>query len=179
VSIPEHAAVPHPSPPDIDISERVQWSAVVPVALMAGIASVIVVNLIAILSPPLGVLSIALVGAVAVLFYSRKRQTPLSTGTGVKIGIVAGFFAFLAHGTLALVQFTSNRELLVQEIRKAIDQASAGTANPQARQFLERLLTPEGLVVFLILSMLIMLVLFAGLGATGGAIAASFTRRGR
>jgi hypothetical protein len=178
VSIPEHPVVPHPSPADIDVSERVQWSAVIPVALMAGIASVIVVNLIAILSPPLGVLSIALVGAVAVLFYARKRHMPISTGTGVKIGMVAGFFAFLAHGTLALIQFTSNRELLVNEIRKAIDQAS-GAANPQARQLMERLLTPEGLVVFLVLSMLIMLVLFAGLGATGGAIAASFTRRGR
>jgi hypothetical protein len=177
VNVPEHPPVLLTTPPEaVFVSERVQWSIVIPVALLAGIISVAVVNLIAVLSQVLGVLSIALVGAVAVLYYARKRQLSVSTSTGLKIGLVAGFFAFLAHGTLALIQFTSNRELLIQEIRKAMDQ-TAGAANPQARQLLERMLTPEGIIYFIILSMLVMMVLFVGLGSIGGALAASMTRR--
>jgi hypothetical protein len=148
---------------------------VVPAAALAGIASVLVVNLIALLSPLLAVLSVALVGVVAALFYARKRQMALSTGTGLKIGMVAGFFAFLAHGTLALVQFVTNPQLLVQELRKAMDQTTV--ANPQTRQMMERMLSPEGIVVFMVLIFFVMLVLFMGLGSVGGVIAASFTRR--
>ncbi len=170
--------MPSMIPPEaVVVAERVQWATVIPVALLAGIISVAVVNLIAVLSQVLGVLSIALVGVVAVLYYARKRQLALSTSTGLRIGLVAGFFAFLAHGTLALIQFTSNREMLIQEIRKAMDQTSAGAANPQARQLLERMLTPDGILYFIILSMLVMMVLFVGLGSIGGALAASITRR--
>jgi hypothetical protein len=177
VTVPEHPlpAIPPAATLEQNRSDRVQWSAVVPAAALAGIASVVVVNVIALVSPLLAVLSVALVGVVAALFYSRKRELALSTTTGLKIGMVAGFFAFLAHGTLALIQFVSNPQLLAQELRKAMEQTTV--ANAQTRQMMERMLSPEGIVVFVVLIFIVMLVLFMGLGSIGGVIAASLSRR--
>jgi hypothetical protein len=146
-----------------------------PIALIAAILSVLVLNLLARISPVLGVLSIGLVGTAVVMAYARKRHIYPTTSTGLKIGLVAGFFAFLVHGTLALIQFASNPELLAQEIRKAME--ASGGANAQARQLMERMLTPEGLIVIIILSLIVMLILFAGLGSIGGAVGASLSRK--
>ena len=180
VPAPEPAAspiTPHHEAPAL--SNRILWRSALPKAVGVALFSVVFVNLAAQISVGLSLLSMALIGALAVFLYTRSSAVPLTGTMGLKLGLVAGFFAWIAHGGLALTVFLLDPAAVMQRIREAL-QHSPAAADPQTRQMVERMLsTPEGPTAFMILGLIMLFVVLIGMSAAGGAITAAVARSNR
>jgi hypothetical protein len=171
---PAAAVAPHRDVPPLPSS--VDWRSALPKAVAIALFSVLFMNLAARISIALGFLSMALIGALVVLLYARSKTAPMTVMTGLKIGIVAGFIAWIAHGGLALTVFLMRRDLILQDIRTALDRSSAA-ATPESRQILERLLSsPEGPATLMVMALIMLFLMLVGMSAAGGAITAAAMR---
>jgi hypothetical protein len=98
---------------------------------------------------------------------------------GFRLGGLSGLFAFgtfvavMAIETLAFGGENDLREALVRAVR----QAQARSADPQARQLMEYFLTPQGLVWMVVLGLIFLAITFVLLSAIGGAISATLLGR--
>jgi hypothetical protein len=180
VPAPEPTAspiTPHHEAPAL--SNRILWRSALPKAVGVALFSVVFVNLAAQISVGLSLLSMALIGALAVFLYTRSSAVPLTGTMGLKLGLVAGFFAWIAHGGLAMTVFLLDPAAVMQRIREALQQSPAA-ADPQTRQMVERMLsTPEGPTAFMILGLIMLFVVLIGMSAAGGAITAAVSRSNR
>jgi hypothetical protein len=179
VAIPEPplpTAAHHDVPP---LPTQIIWRSALPKAAGIALFSVLFMSLAARISMGLGFLSMALIGALTVWLYARSSPVPMSGTMGLKIGIVAGFFAFIAHGGLALTVFVINPEVVMKDVRTAMQQSPAA-ANPEARQMIERLLSsPEGPTAIMIMALLMLFLLLVGMSALGGSITGAVWRANR
>jgi hypothetical protein len=124
-------------------------------------------------------IGIAGAGAFAVRLYrQRSGHTPLLPGAGARIGAVSGVFGFGFFCVIAAVgtALFGGGSQLKAALLSSLEQAAARSQDPQAQAVLEKLRTPEGLMLVLAFSLAFVFTLFVALSSLGGALAASMSR---
>jgi len=153
----------------------VQWSqALKPCALAA---------LVAFLLMSLGLkpyVAMFAVGFLAVVFYRQGRPgTAISLSTGVRLGALSGLLWFAISSVLeTLIVLILHKG---PEIRKAmldvVEQAASRTSDPQVRAMFDRLKTPDGLELLMVMGLVAGLVGAIVLAALGGALGGTLLGR--
>jgi hypothetical protein len=148
-----------------------------PCALAALVASLLMVLG---LNPFVAMIS---VGFLAVVFYrQRELGSPMGAGVGARLGALGGLLWFCLTGVLqgTLVAFSGKGSEVRAEMLKKIEQAAAGTTDPQARALMDYFKTPAGLMVLIVFAIIFALVSALMLGALGGVLGGSlFGRRNK
>ena len=136
------------------------------------------------LASRLFVLWMPLCGALAVYLYGRGRPaSALSTGAGVRMGATAGLMAFTVLLVLMAAAFATEHFVLhhsgelVAQMRGQVQQAINASSDPQVRQFTDALLSPNGLALILVLSVIFLFAMFLLLCGLGGAVGAMLIGR--
>ena len=161
-------------------STPIQWNIAWRGALLAGILAGILCDL-----PFLSygfLLWLLGAGGLAVSTYARRVPGVLVTsGMGLRIGALAGFFAFLLNAIGTTLMFTVEGDTVRKMLQEQIEASIAKSPDPKAQQILQefvaRLSTPEGMATFFVLLLLVLGVLFALFAAAGGALGASLSRQ--
>lgn len=125
-------------------------------------------------------------GAVAVALYQRRAPEALITpGMGMKLGALAGVFAFVIHAvvsTVSFVAFRSNGEFR-RALQEQMDKQIANTSDPKAQEIMRQMFdwinTPQGMATFMVLMLVVLAVVFVVFTAAGGALGASMFGRRR
>lgn len=128
-------------------------------------------------SLPFGFLLILGGGALAVSRYQRRRGIGTSTGDGAKIGALSGVIGYVIFAIVASIQYILQPALVRDELVKAIQDAQARNPNPATQDMVQKLSTPEGLGIVLVLGMIVLFIGFIALSAFGGMITAAISRR--
>jgi hypothetical protein len=168
---PEHAIEPLETP-------TLQWHKALQPAALAGIFAALAMTI------PGGMLGFGMLaaGVLAVLLYQRRVPgAALTPGSGARLGALAGlvgFVFFVGASSLELLFFRADNELRTA-LLAAIEQAAVRSADPQAREMAERLKSPEGLAILLVLVFLMVGIAAIGCASLGGALGAWFVQRKR
>ena len=125
-------------------------------------------------------------GALAVALYQRRVPgTPITPGMGMKLGALAGVFAFVIHAvvtTLSFVAFRSNNDFR-RAMRQQMEKQMASNPDPKVQEMTQRIIewmsTPQGAATLMVLVLLVLAVVFMFFTAAGGAIGASMFGRRR
>ena len=125
-------------------------------------------------------------GALAVALYQRRVPGALITpGMGMKLGALAGVFAFVIHAvvtTLSFVAFRSNTDFR-RAMRQQMEKQMASNPDPKVQEMTQHMLewmsTPQGAATLMVLVLLVLAVVFVFFTAAGGAIGASMFGRRR
>jgi hypothetical protein len=123
------------------------------------------------------------VGFLAVVFYrQRQPETAIKATAGAALGALGGLLWFAVSSVLEalVVVFLHKGPEIRDELLKRIQQAASQTNDPKVLEVFDRLKTPGGLELLMILGLVFAFfaaIVLAGLGGVlGGAI---FNRRGR
>jgi hypothetical protein len=119
-------------------------------------------------------------GALAVALYQRRVPgTMITPGMGMKLGALAGVFAFVIHAvvsTLSFVAFRSSSEFR-RALQEQMDKQIANSSDPRAqeimRQMFEWINTPQGMATFMVGMLVVLAIMFVVFTAAGGALGAS------
>ena len=136
-----------------------------PLSVLTGIVTAIL--------PPLGFFVV--LPAITILSISRyqhRRARSLRGGQGARMGALTAILSFAFFLATVSLLWGTYRPLIVNKIQEA----AAQTPDAQTRQMMQWLATPEGLPVFLIMFMGMILVIFLLLGLASGALAARLSR---
>jgi hypothetical protein len=102
---------------------------------------------------------------------------------GMRIGALAGVFAFAITAILSTVLFATEGNQLRQVMEEQLRASMAKAPDPRSaeilQQFISKLNTPEGLATFFLWVMVFIAVIFVIFSAAGGALGASFAARRR
>lgn len=119
-------------------------------------------------------------GALAVALYQRRTPGTLVTpGMGMKLGALAGAFAFVINAvvtTVSFVAFRSSsdfRRALQEQMEKQLANSSDPKAQEIMRQMFDWINTPQGMATFMVLILVVLAVMFVIFTAAGGALSAS------
>ena len=127
-------------------------------------------------------IGIVAAGALAVRLYRRRiGSAVLTSGAGARIGAVSGLFGFgffCVVVTLA-TSFIGGRTQFKASLLASLEQAAARSHDPQAQAALEKLRTPEGLLLVIAFSLVFLFILFVVLSSVGGALGASSSHKRR
>lgn len=150
-------------------------SVAVRAALNAALVAAILTTL------PFGfILGMPLGGFLAVVFYRRRswRAQP-SPGAGFKLGACAGLFASAIFGFIVTVMLTVSNQgaELHRQLMERFRAAESRATDPQQKQMIEFLMTPQALRIEMIVSAVFMAAVFVLLAGIGGAVAANLLRR--
>jgi hypothetical protein len=125
-------------------------------------------------------------GALSVGLYQRRVPgTVITPGMGMKLGALAGVFAFVINAfvtTLSFVVFRSNndfRRALQEQMQKQMASSPDPKAQEIMRQMFDWMNTPQGMATLMVLILVVMAVVFVLFTAAGGAIGASMFGRRR
>lgn len=143
-----------------------------PAALAALVASVLVSLG---LNPFVAMLG---VGFLAVILYRQRAPGFVRARTGARLGALSSmfFFSFSAILTAVAWAIPSLRTLIRTQIAENIQKLSASRPDdPQMQALVSQLKTPEGLMVWMLLGILV----FVVVATIGGAIAGKLLGRGR
>lgn len=123
------------------------------------------------------------VGFLAVVFYrQRQPETAIKATAGAALGALGGLLWFAVSSVLEalVVVFLHKGPEIRDELLKRIQQAASQTNDPKVLEVFDRLKTPGGLELLMVLGLVFAFfaaIVLAGLGGVlGGAI---FNRRGR
>lgn len=180
----ESAAAPAPLPPVVqwppghETDHRVagrERTVAIRSALNGGVVAAILTTL------PFGfILGMPLGGFLAVFFYRRRswRAEP-TPGAGFKLGAIAGLFASAIFGIIVAVMLTVSNQ--AAELHRQLIERFRGMESrypdPQQKQVVEFLMTPQAMRVEMIVSAVLMAIVFVVLSGIGGAMAASLLHR--
>ena len=149
------------------------WSSAAPKAAAAGLASFFFVQVLGQLSPLLSFFGVVITGMLAVWLVQRSSPHKIPAGRAARIGLVAGFFGFLFNLGAAAAMFSVRPGEFSRVLRERLQEAVANNPNPQAKEMMQQMLTPQGLATIAVVSAVLFFVIFLGLGAGGGALGAS------
>jgi ribosomal protein L40E len=160
----------------------ITWSTALPKAAISGFATVVL--LVAVLALTKSafflLLIIPLGGVLSVWLYARgKDPNEIVTGTGARVGAVTGLFSYLIYGIIVGAQISTQKGLIQDAMRKAIQDAVARNPNPETQAMLNQVMTPEGIATLLTVSAVIFLFVFLIFGALGGSVGAAMLRNTR
>lgn len=153
----------------------IQWGQALPAAAMAGFVAATLMLV------PLGGVGLGMIvaGGLAVLLYRRRvAAADVSAGAGAKLGAASGAigFSFFAIFTAVEVLVFHTGGEINAAMLQAVNQAAARSNDPQARQAIEYLKTPQGLALVAGLGLVVMLLAFLIFSSLGGAIGAALLR---
>lgn len=169
------------SPEPIDYSFQpdaasLQWSQALPAAAAAGLVAAISMLL------PFGAVGLGILAAgyISVRLYQRRvAGAMLTSGTGARLGAVAGvlgFVFFTIFTAIEVLVFHAGGELH-DALIQAVQQSISRTSDPQAQQALQYLKSPPGLALIMTMGLAIMFVVFLIFSSVGGALSAALLRR--
>jgi len=146
---------------------RVNWRVALPSASLAGF--LLAVATMGPLTSPVLLMFVA--GALAAFLYGRRSHAPISARLGARVGIAGGLFGFVMLAILMGVQLLFARGSMLALLRSAIEDQLARNPNPEAREIIEKLMTPEGFGTMLLIGMAVFLLLVVICSGAGGAVA--------
>ncbi len=119
-------------------------------------------------------------GALSVAFYQRRVPgTVITPGMGMKLGALAGVFAFAINAfvtTLSFVAFRSSSDFR-RTLQEQMDKQIAGASDPKAQEIMQKMFdwinTPQGMATFMVLLLVVLAIMFVLFTAAGGAFGAS------
>ena len=125
-------------------------------------------------------------GALSVALYqSRTPATVITPRMGMKIGALAGAFAFLINAlvtTLSFLAFRSGSDFR-RALQEQMEKQMASSPDPRAQEIMQHMLdwmaTPQGIATLIVLGLVVMAVVFILFCSAGGALAASLFGRRR
>jgi hypothetical protein len=125
-------------------------------------------------------------GALSVVLYQRQLPgTPVTPGMGMRLGALAGLFAFLINAvvtTLSFVLFRSSSDFR-RAMQEQMEKQIASNPDPKAQEIVQRLVdwmsTPQGAATLIVVVLLVMAVMFVLFCSAGGALGASMFGRRR
>lgn len=101
----------------------------------------------------------------------------------MRIGALAGLFAFVITAIMSTVLFATEgnqlRQLMEEQLRASMAKAPDPRSAEIMQQFIAKLGTPEGLATFFLWVMALIAVIFVIFSAAGGALSASMSARRR
>lgn len=156
---------------------KINWRMALPGAALAGIIAGVLMIL-----PYFNVLFfvwIFLAGSAAALAYRNKSGNPISGGMGAKIGALAGMFASILPAIGFAVMTLAKPDELRTQLRQALENSprNSDPATAKAMQdIMQSATSPEGLVVLVILSVMLMICFFVIVCAVGGAAGSTLKR---
>jgi len=124
-------------------------------------------------------------GVLAGALYQRRTPgVPVTPGMGMKLGALAGVFAFLINAVVTVVSFvvfrsgSEFRNALQSQMEKQIGNSPDPKAQEIMRQMFDWMSTPQGMATLMVLILIVMAVVFVVFTAAGGALgAAMFGKR--
>lgn len=130
---------------------------------------------------PLGfVIGMPLGGFLAVLFYRRRswRAEP-SVLAGFRLGALAGIFASAILGVIigADMAVSNHAADFQQQLTEKLRIAETRYPDPQQRQVIEYLMTPPGMKIAIVFTVILLGIFFVVISGVGGAVAASVLHR--
>lgn len=161
--------------PAADSGDRVNWSRGFRSSAIAAVLSAILGFIAtAVAGPFLGLLAWTLLsGMLAVAIYRRQAHpTRVLPGAGAKLGALSGLIGFLFVTLLSSVQLLVRgsaefRKLLEEQLRH-----SAAASDATVQPWVDYFLSPHGMAVLMLISLVFTLVIFIALSSVGGAIGA-------
>ena len=162
--------------------EAIHWNQVWQGALLAGVGAALLSSLPFLALGSLLWLLIA--GALTVSMYQRRVPTAVvRPAMGMRIGALAGVFAFVITAILSTVLFATEgnqlRQMMEEQLRASMAKAPDPRTAEILQQFIGKLNTPEGLATFFLWVMAFIAVIFILSSAAGGALGASMSARRR
>jgi hypothetical protein len=123
-------------------------------------------------------------GYMTVSIYQRRLPTAVvRPGMGMRIGALAGVFAFAITAIMSTVLFATEGDQLRQMMEEQLKASMAKAPDPRSaeimQQFMAKLATPEGLATFFLWVLVLIAVIFVLFSAAGGALGASTSARRR
>lgn len=152
-------------------STKLRSSATLPAAAMAGV----IMGLLS-LVPVVSVgccLWMILGGMLVVRFYQSRAPGIVTGGMGARLGALSGVFGFVVFAIGTAVKIAFGGDALKQEMVRQLHESAARNPDPNAQQITERLTTPEGLTLLLVLVLIAFFVGFILFSSIGGAIGAA------
>jgi len=119
-------------------------------------------------------------GALSVALYQwRAPGATITPGMGMRLGALAGVFAFVVNAciTTALFVFRSSRADIRRTLQEAMNKQIASNPDPKVQEMMQHLIewlsTPQGVATMIVLVLIVMFVMFILFTAAGGALGAS------
>ena len=174
---PESGETPAPLQPlrlPVIPSGRVEWAQALPAAALGGVCALMALLIpYAVFGP-----AFLLGGAVAVMFYCRRKEHQPTPGAGAKIGAVSGGLGFLFSAIPLVATLVYRPEELRKSVMDSVAQMAGRGYDPQKVQQLEDILkTQPGLTFFVVLGVVVMFVIFVAGASIGGAFCAAWLRK--
>lgn len=158
--------------------EPIQWNHVWQGALFAGVGAALLSSIPFLALGSLLWLLIA--GALSVSLYQRRVPTAIvRAGMGMRIGAMAGVFAFAITAMLCAAVFATAGNQFWPTMQEQLQASIPKSADPQTVETLQKVIaslsTPQGLIMLLLWTG----VIFVIFSAAGGALRASLSTRRR
>ncbi len=123
-----------------------------------------------------------LAGALTVSMYQRRVPgTLIRPGMGMRIGALAGVFAFLVTAIMSTVLFSTEgdelRKLMQDQMRASMAKAPDPRSAEVMQQFINKMGTPAGLATVFLWVLVVIAVVFILFSAVGGALGATYASR--
>ncbi len=125
-------------------------------------------------------------GALAVALYQRRTAGALITpGMGMKVGALAGVFAFVINAVVTTLSYVFVRASgdFRRAMQEQMEKRMANTPDPKAQEMMRRMMdwinTPQGAATLLVLVLVVLAAMFVLFCAAGGALGASMFGRRR
>ena len=170
--------------PYVPLANAIQWNLAWQGALLAGAGAAI---LTAIPFVSIGCCLWMLgAGALSVALYQRRMPgTMVAPGMGMRLGALAGAFAFMINAvvtTLSFVFFRSSSNLR-RAMQEQMEKQIASNPDPKAQELGHRIVdlmtTPQGVATLIVVGLMVMAVMFVLFCSVGGALGASMFGRRR
>jgi hypothetical protein len=123
-------------------------------------------------------------GAVSVYLYQKRLPGSfVPPGTGMRIGALAGGFAFALQAIMSTLLFAREgdqvRNALEEQLKASMAKAPDPRTQELLQQFMAKLNTPDGMATFFMWVLVFMAIIFVLFCGAGGAVGASMTARRR
>jgi len=125
-------------------------------------------------------------GALSMMLYQRRLPGTLVTpGMGMRLGALAGLFAFMINAvvtTLSFVLFRSSSNFR-RAMQEQMEKQMSSNPDPKAQEMLQHMMdwmsTPQGAATLIVVVLVVMAVMFVLFCSAGGALGASMFGRRR
>ena len=124
---------------------------------------------------PFGILLLIGNVAIAVSRYRRDHPGPLFASQGARLGASGGLVSFAVALIFGIPQIARNWDEIRRQLFVAIQQKTAGNPDPHAQQATQLMGSNQGMVVFIVFSLVLALAFCLLLSSAAGALTATLS----
>ena len=178
-SLPTETSAPPPLPGQLPYTAtgapRVVWSVAFKKCLIAGVVTTLLLTFAG--HPVLVFLLLPVGGWFGVFLYNRgQRGLPVNGGLGARIGAVTGLIGYAINIAVLAARLILQRTQVLEEMKRAFQEAASQNTDPQAQQIMQKLMSPEGLAVLVTIGAVFLFFMFLVLCSAGGALGGSLLK---